>query len=286
MKETSRRNFVASAAALSGGLFVKLAGGERTAMAAQTATAPNRALLDDLVVANRILVEKGFLETQGHVSVRSDRDPNRYYMSWRRAPELIVVDDILEHDLDNNVANAKGHALYQERFLHGEIYKVRPDVRAIVHGHTPSIVAFSSSNIPLRPVIAGANFVGQGVPAFQNGASGGGINNAATGARLAQALGKNGAVLMRGHGVVVVGPSLPALVLRAVSLDTNAQIQSRILSMGDKPIYLEPAENTGRGTAAPAAAGRGAAAPDAGSDNAREWEAWTRRVQKLLKEQG
>ena len=120
----------------------------------------------------------------------------------------------MEYDLDGNVADAKGRPLILERFIHAEIYRARPDVRAIVHGHTPSLVMFSSSNIPLRPLFSGAGFIGQSVPAFKNGDAGGGVQSADLGRKLAEAMGTGGAVLMRGHGVVVAAPSLALWFMR------------------------------------------------------------------------
>jgi ribulose-5-phosphate 4-epimerase/fuculose-1-phosphate aldolase len=233
------------------------------------------ALKQDLVVANRVLFDEDFVDTAGHVSVRLDA--TRFLLAWRRAPELIVVEDLIEHDLDGNGRDAKGRPLYLERFIHTEIYRARPDVRAIVHGHTPSLVMFSSSNVPLRPLFSGAAFIGESVPAFKNGDAGGGVNNADLGRKLAATLGKSGAVLMRGHGVVVTAPSLVALVQRAISLDTNAQLVARLLAMGDKePMYIRPAAGRGGGDGAPPQGG-------AGGDSSREWEAYKRRAEMLMK---
>ena len=235
-------------------------------------TASLASLKQDLVIADRILFDERFLDTAGHVSVRLA--PDRFLMAWRRAPELIVAEDLMEYDLDGNVADAKGRPLILERFIHAEIYRARPDVRAIVHGHTPSLVMFSSSNIPLRPLYSGAGFIGQSVPAFKNGDAGGGVQSADLGRKLAEAMGTGGAVLMRGHGVVVAAPSLVALVQRAISLDTNAQLVARLLSMGDKePMYIRPNP----------AGGAASAEGGAGGDNSREWEAYKRRAEALMK---
>ena len=229
-------------------------------------------LKQDLVIADRILFDEKFLDTAGHVSVRLA--PDRFLMAWRRAPELIVAEDLMEYDLDGNVADAKGRPLILERFIHAGIYRARPDVGAIVHGHTPSLVMFSSSHIPLHPLFSGAGFIGESVPAFQNGDAGGGVQTADLGRKLAEALGAGGAVLMRGHGVVVAAPSLVALVQRAISLDTNAQLVASLLSMGDKePMYIHPSP-----VGAPANAAVGA-----GGDNSREWEAYKRRAETLMK---
>jgi ribulose-5-phosphate 4-epimerase/fuculose-1-phosphate aldolase len=236
-----------------------------------SAAAPLASLKQDLVIADRILFDEEFLDTAGHVSVRLA--PDRFLMAWRRAPELIVADDLMEYDLDGNVADARGRPLIQERFIHTEIYRARPDVRAIVHGHTPSLVMFSSSNIALRPLFSGAGFIGESVPAFKNGDAGGGVQSADLGRKLTEAMGKGGAVLMRGHGVVVAAPSLVALVQRAISLDTNAQLVARLLAMGDKePMYIRPNP----------AGGAAGAEGGAGGDNSREWEAYKRRAEVLM----
>ncbi len=224
-------------------------------------------LKEEVVVATRILFDAGFLDTAGHVSVRLDA--TRFLLPWRRAPELVVADDVMEYDVDGRAADARGRALVLERFIHAEIYRARPDVTAVVHGHTPSLLLFSSSNIPLRPLFAGAGFIGERVPAFRNGDAGGGVNSAELGRGLAEALGKGGAVLMRGHGVVVVAPSAVALIQRAMNLDTNAQLVAQLLAMGDKePLYIRPNPGAGGG---------------GGGDNAREWEAYKRRAEILMK---
>src|SRR6195256_5690508 len=84
------------------------------------------ALIDDLVAANRILANEKVLDGFGHVSVRDPRNPNRYLISRSVAPALVTANDILEADLDSNLIDAKGRSSYKERFIHGEIYKVRP----------------------------------------------------------------------------------------------------------------------------------------------------------------
>src|SRR5712691_72416 len=162
----------------------------------------------------------------GHVSVRHDRDPNRYLLSRSLAPELVIAADIMEYDLDSTPVDAKGRSMYLERFIHGEIYKTRPDVKAIVHNHSPSVIPFSVGAVPLRPLYHMSAFVGEGVPVFEIRAAGGMtdmlVSNATLGRGLAQTLGRHPASLMRGHGAVVVGASLPIAVGRSVYLEMNA----------------------------------------------------------------
>lgn len=269
---TPRHLIMVIALALSGFSLVVAQSPGATSPQGSSAAASLASLKQDLVIADRILFDEEFLDTAGHVSVRLV--PDRFLMAWRRAPELVVAEDLMEYDLEGNVADARGRPLILERFIHTEIYRARPDVRAIVHGHTPSLVMFSSSNIPLRPLFSGAGFIGESVPAFKNGDAGGGVQSADLGRKLAGAMGKGGAVLMRGHGVVVAAPSLVALVQRAISLDTNAQLVARLLAMGDRePMYIRPNP----------AGGAAGAAGGAGGDNSREWEAYKRRAEMLMK---
>jgi HCOMODA/2-hydroxy-3-carboxy-muconic semialdehyde decarboxylase len=229
-------------------------------------------LIDDLVAANRILAHHGVLDGWGHVSVRHDRDPQRYLLSRARAPELVTAADIMEFDLDNNALDAQGRSLYTERFIHGEIYKARPDVRAIVHTHAPPIIPFGVSTVPLRPVYHRAAFVSEGVPIFEIRDAAGMtdmlIRDGALGRALAQTLGPRSAALMRGHGAVVVGPSVPMLVSRGIFLALNATLQAQAMALGGPITYLDPEE---------------ARRIDAreGYGVSRAWEAW--KVQALGK---
>jgi ribulose-5-phosphate 4-epimerase/fuculose-1-phosphate aldolase len=209
---------------------------------------PSPALIEDLVAANRILVQKGVVDEFGHVSVRHDRDPNRYLLSRSLAPALVSASDIVEYNLDSQPVNANAPAGYLERFIHGEIYKARPDVRAIVHGHAASLIPFGVTGVPLRPVFHMGGFIGgNGLPIFEIRTSGGVTNmlvsTPALGRALAQSLGSRPAALMRGHGAVVVGPSLMFAVARSVYLENNARIQLQAMNMGARVNYLTAGES-------------------------------------------
>ena len=128
--------------------------------------APDPRLIEDLVVGNHVLAELGVVDGFGHLSVRHDKDPNRYLMSRSMAPALVKPDDVLEYDLDSVAVDAKGQALFLERFIHGEIYKARPDVKAIVHSHSPSIIPFSVAQTRLQPIYHMSSFLGLDVPVF------------------------------------------------------------------------------------------------------------------------
>ncbi len=226
-------------------------------------------LIEDLVAANRILADQGVLDGWGHVSVRHPHDPNRYLLSRSRAPELVSPDDILEFDLDSNPVDAKGHSLYTERFIHGEIYKTRPDVMAIVHTHAPALIPFSITKVQLKPVYHRSAFVTAGIPVFEIRERAGMtdmlIRDKALGRALADALGNHPAALMRGHGAVIVGPSIQRVVGRSIFLPLNATLQMQAAALGGPVTYLDSEE---------------AAKIEAreGYGLGRAWEAWKRKA--------
>ena len=208
---------------------------------------PDPRVVEDLVAANRILADQGVVDGYGHVSLRHPADPSRYLMAQSRAPELVSASDILEYDLDSQAIDPRGRPLYLERFIHGEIYKVRPDVNAVVHHHSPSVIPFGVSGAPMRPLYHMSAFLVDTVPVFDIRDAGGMtdmlIRNAALGVALAKTLGPRAMVLMRGHGAVVVGPTIVHAVARSVYGEMNAKLQTQALALGGPNVrYLDPEE--------------------------------------------
>src|SRR5260370_31724095 len=99
-------------------------------------------LLNDLVIANRILANEDIVDAYGHVSVRRPDDPTRFFLARSLAPEFITRDDIVEFTLDGKPAREEKRALYLERFIHGGIFEARPDVVAVGRAHTDGILPF------------------------------------------------------------------------------------------------------------------------------------------------
>jgi ribulose-5-phosphate 4-epimerase/fuculose-1-phosphate aldolase len=205
--------------------------------------------VEDLVAAYRILAEHGVIDAYGHVSVRAAGDSGRYLLARSIAPELVTQGDILEYDLESNPIDPRGRESVRERFIHGEIYKARPDVNAVVHNHSPSVVPFSVTTIPMRPVFHMAAFVGQGVPNFEIRDAEKGtdllVKTPYLGKALAKSLGKSPAALMRGHGSVTVGETLPRAVGRSIYLEMSARMQLQAIAIagpGGKITYLDTGE--------------------------------------------
>lgn len=196
-----------------------------------------QSLLIDLVDANHILFNEGVVDAFGHVSVRHPEQPDRFILSRNRAPGLVELDDLMVFDLDGQAVN-DDRKPYLERFIHGEIYRKRPDVMAVVHSHSASVVPFSVvKNNPLRAMCHMSGFIGQAAPIFEIRNAGGDatdllISNPSLGSALADSLGGHPAILMRGHGSTVVAENLKKAVYRAVYLEVNAKAQAEASRLG------------------------------------------------------
>jgi ribulose-5-phosphate 4-epimerase/fuculose-1-phosphate aldolase len=196
---------------------------------------PDPALIEDLVAANRILTQHGVLDAYGHVSARDPESPQHYWISRAMPPALVSAADIIACDLDNNPVRAGETRLFFERVIHGEIYKARPDVMAVLHNHSPSLIPFCNSDTRLRPMVGNAAFLGEGAPVFDiRSVDDEGDLNICTVAQargLARALGQHWLVLLRGHGAVAVGQSIRQVVRHAILAESNArqQIQATLL---------------------------------------------------------
>jgi HCOMODA/2-hydroxy-3-carboxy-muconic semialdehyde decarboxylase len=227
-------------------------------------------IVDDLITANRILAHEGVVDGYGHVSIRDPRNPNRFLMARSLAPELVTAADIMEFDLDSNPIRANGQTPVLERFIHGGIYKARPDVKAVVHTHSPAVVSFSVSTVPLRPVFHMAAFLALGAPVWDPESTNDPaakqllVRNNALGASLASTLGSSHVALLRGHGAVIVGPDVRVAVKNAIYLETNARIQSAAIGLGGHITYISREEALAIGSAQ--------------GDLGRAWDYWKRRA--------
>lgn len=194
------------------------------------------ALAEKLALANRILYSQGVVDGFGHISVRHDKSPGHFLLSCNRAPGLVSAEDILTYDLNGDLAVASDKRSYLERFIHSEIYRVRPDVVSVVHSHSQSVIPFGATGQRLRPIFHMSGFLGSGSALFEIRDGGGNtdmlIRDSGLGKALAQSLGKHNCVLMRGHGSTTVGPSIEVAVYRAVYAEVNAKLQMQAAALG------------------------------------------------------
>jgi ribulose-5-phosphate 4-epimerase/fuculose-1-phosphate aldolase len=200
----------------------------------------------DLAAASRILAAHGVVDGFGHVSMRHPEIPDHYLMARSVAPALVTPGDIMEYDLDSNPLNTNGRASFLERFIHGEIYKARPDVQSVVHSHSPSVIPFGLVRVPLEAMFHNAAFLAGGVPVFdireKFGATDMLVGSREKGVALASVLGSKDVVLMRAHGSVACGPTLQTAVFRAVYTEVNARIQHWTRALSEDIASLDPDE--------------------------------------------
>lgn len=206
------------------------------------------ALIEDLVAANRVLSNEGVVDGFGHVSVRHDSEAGVFLLARSMAPGLVTAADIMHFGEDGEALGGDRRTAYIERYIHSEIYKAQPTVQAVVHSHSPAVIPFGVTNAKLRPIYHMSSFLGCDVPVFEIRDTGGDatdmlIRTPLLGAALAQTLGDATVALMRGHGNVVVGRSLPEAVYRAVYTEANARLQADAMRLGDgRVIYLSDGE--------------------------------------------
>ena len=238
-------------AAAIGASLLAIAIGTATPCHAQdnAATDPDAARIEDLVTAYKILVNEGILDSFGHVSVRSAKDPNIFFMPRAMPPSLVTKDDVMALGVvDSQPIDAKGRRVNGERYIHGEIYKARPDVMSVIHSHSPAVIPLSLTAIRLKPVVVQAGFLPPETPTFEirdirkSGERGMMVTDIARGAALARTLSTYPVALMRGHGEVVVGTSVKQAVVYAAYVDIDARMQTQALALSRDIVALDAAE--------------------------------------------
>ncbi|MCR4524179.1 class II aldolase/adducin family protein [Bosea sp. 47.2.35] len=193
-------------------------------------------VLNDLVVANRILAHEGVLDGFGHVSARHPVDSQRYFISRSRSPALVAKSDLIELRLDGRPVSDTGAKLYAERVIHEAIYRARPDVMSVCHHHAPAVVAFCIAGVEIVPVCHLGAVIGKRVPVWDSRDDFGDtdllVRTADQADSLAAALADNWVVMMRRHGATVAGRSVRELTFRAVHLRLNAELQLQAATIG------------------------------------------------------
>jgi ribulose-5-phosphate 4-epimerase/fuculose-1-phosphate aldolase len=215
----------------------------------KSAADPDAQRIEDLVIACHICANEGVVDSFGHLSVRSAKNPNIFYMSRAMAPALVTAADIMEFDLSGNAIDPRGRRVNGERFIHSEIYRARPDVQAVVHSHSLTVMPFGVAGVPLKPVIAQAGFLPLETPLFEIREAWGSVKergmlvrDSKLAAALAKKLGKAAVVLMRGHGHCVVSDSIRRATIQAVYTEMNARVLQAALQLGKTITYLDEKE--------------------------------------------
>jgi ribulose-5-phosphate 4-epimerase/fuculose-1-phosphate aldolase len=200
--------------------------------------------IQQVVLASRILANEGILDALGHVSLRNPENPKTFFQSRSLSPYEIRADDILEIDLDGNVQTETTMRPYAERIIHASILKARSEMNAVFHGHPASVIPFSVTGVPIRPITHVGSFLYQGVPVYDDYEPDGGmlVSTKQEGERIAKHLAQYRVHLLRGHGCDIVAESIPALVASAIYLRDNASIQMQAMQLGKDVKYLSVEE--------------------------------------------
>ncbi len=190
----------------------------------------------DVVLGNRILANERVLDGFGHVSIRSPVDPDRFFLSRSRSPEIVTDSDIMEFDLDGIQISEDARKPYAERFIHAAIYAARPDINSVSHHHAPAVIPFSLSDVQLRPAFHMAAVIGGSVPIWDSQHEFGDTNmlvdSLEMGRSLARTLGNESTALLRGHGAICAGADVRALCAISVYMRDNAELILRTLPIG------------------------------------------------------
>ena len=255
---------------VSGAIALLLGAGSVWGQANPTSAGPvDPLLLEDLALSYRILTDKGIMDGLGHSSIRHPANPNRYLISRNRATGLVTPADLMELDLDSRPVDPSARS-YQEVHIHAEIYKVRPDVNAVIHHHAPGTVSWGMGKIPMMPMNQSSRWMLDGVPFFDyrniqiEGDKGWEetnlIHTAARGQAVARTLGASPAVLLVNHGAVVVGSTITEAVGRSIYMEINTEVQTAAMLRGGEVTYYDAAGEL--------------RATGSRSDFGRQWDLW------------
>ena len=240
------------------------------------ADAERAAAIDALVTCNHILANEGIFEDgYGHVSIRDPDNADRFLMASAVAPSVVTAADIMDYDLSGEPLDRQDRIIYNERYIHSEIYAARPEVNSIVHSHAPAVIPFGVVDVPLRGLFHIAHFLSKGAPVFDLSAVEGQptnalITNPNRGKALAEAFGEAPVILMRGHGYTVVASTLEMATQRAIVTMINARVQTTVLSIAEgRPItYFSPEEGALFG------------GQSTGSGARRSWDMWMSKLDR------
>jgi HCOMODA/2-hydroxy-3-carboxy-muconic semialdehyde decarboxylase len=209
----------------------------------------DEARIADIVTASHILANEGILDSFGHISARSAKNPEHFFMPRAMAPALVTRDDIVEVGLDCKPISADAPRLNGERYIHCQIYKARSDVQSVIHTHDLAVIPFGVAGVALKPVVAQAGFLPPETPLFEirdantsDKQRGMLVRTSQLGDALAKTLGADPVVLMRGHGDTVVGRSVREATVRTIYTHIDAQAQSAALALSAKITPLNESE--------------------------------------------
>ena len=189
-------------------------------------------LKEKIAISTRILVRERLIGPFGHPSARIPGTDLIAVLGHTHddVKDLAETDpgDVVVMDLDGEVVDGSMDAP-GERFMHTEIYRARSDVGAVIHAHPMHCIAFSMTDAPLAPVWHLCTLFADGVPVYDSAVQ---IDNPKRGQAVAAALGDRKGILLKGHGLTVVGMSIEEATVSAVNLERSARLQIMAQGLG------------------------------------------------------
>jgi len=178
-----------------------------------------------LVEGLQVLTGEGVLSGSGHLSARIPGTES-FLINPRFAGVLAEPKDICTVDFAGRRIAGKG-PIPSETPIHSVIYRSRPDVGSVLHCHARYSILLGLLDIGLVPFNREARIFADGLPIFPDSH---GVNSENLARRMAGALGSHYAVLLRGHGCVVVGPGIEGTSISAIQLERACQDQLLLMS--------------------------------------------------------
>jgi 3-hydroxy-2-methylpyridine-4,5-dicarboxylate 4-decarboxylase len=179
----------------------------------------------DFVTALRIISHEGLSDAFAHLSARTDGGDEMLFMP-RKSPALVRSDELFFVDFEKAVPQSS---------LHQAIYKTRPDVKAVFHFHSPAVILLSVIGQSVRPMHNYSAIFYEGVPLYTGT---GQVESPSRAGDMAKLLGDAKALMLRGHGAVVVGQSIREVCMLALFLEESARLQTEALRLGT-PMFME-----------------------------------------------
>lgn len=197
-------------------------------------------LKKEYIAALRIINDQGLSDAFAHLSARLGGEKKMLFMP-RKSPALVKPKDLFLVDFEKQVPQSS---------VHQALYKAREDIRAVIHFHSFQVILLTVAGETIRPMHNYSAIFYEGVPVFQGS---GQVETPERAAEIAQLLGSAKAILLRGHGAVVVGQSVPEVCVLSLYLEESARLQVEAMKLG-KPLYIsaEEAERIARRTFKPA----------------------------------
>jgi 3-hydroxy-2-methylpyridine-4,5-dicarboxylate 4-decarboxylase len=185
----------------------------------------NDAIKSDFITALRIIYREGLSDAFAHLSMRSEKGDEMLFMP-RKSPALVQKEELFFVDFDKAVPQSS---------LHQAIYKARADVKSIFHFHSPAVILLSVVGQTIKPLHNYSAIFYEGVPLY-NGT--GQVESPARAGDMAKLLGNSKALMLRGHGAVVVGQSIREVCMLSLFLEESARLEAEATRLG-APMFME-----------------------------------------------